>query len=206
MNNDINKLASQLINSNPARPRKDLITPELNKGTRKLTEGIKVNKDTLDQVEKKPRIPMAKVGKGSIHMNDHQSEMEMLFRLGFKKELEKNAGLRKTLVKGVVGFGKRLNLAKEKSLTAAKALRSKFTGGATNFKARIAEGAKKKIEAAKMLRGKLTGGATNFKARIAEGAKKRLEATRATSAAGLNRIKTDAVTKMMNSNLNRIPT
>ena len=103
--NTLQKAAAALLKSNPARPTKDLITPEITSGNKKLREGIKVNKDTTDQVKftKKIRnIPMGveKLGqklKRLLSPKDYQQLLSEKKKLDDKRKasLADSAGMDK---------------------------------------------------------------------------------------------------------------
>lgn len=80
---EIMKLASQLIESNPKKPKKDLLTPEIDSANRQLREGIKINQETLEGVSTKKKPKKSGFDQtGKLGMSRKQ---ETLFKLAFYK-------------------------------------------------------------------------------------------------------------------------
>jgi hypothetical protein len=53
------KTAAQLIGSDPLKPQKDLVTPEMNKGNKSIIEGVRTNKNHQEQITNKKQPPKA---------------------------------------------------------------------------------------------------------------------------------------------------
>lgn len=53
------KTAAELLHSNPMKPQKDLVTPEINAGNRKIREGVKTNLQHSQQITSKKKAPQA---------------------------------------------------------------------------------------------------------------------------------------------------